>query len=167
MLKILLATAFTLATLSTTATKTLALDESNCDSFATQPEAQIFYIHHMLEVNQGLLDDYYLALGYSQSEVNQIVTSQYDLGDLDKNNNGIACEYLPGYKSFVNQETWNVFKYYFQFFKNVGLKELTVFFNTIPQFHSPTDARFYGLDGEIRVVPTNGGRNFASLKGTF
>ena len=121
----------------------------------------------MLDVNQGLLDDYYLALGYSQSEVNQIIANKYDLDNLDSNNNGIACEYLPGYQSFVNQETWNVFKYYFQFLRNVGLKELTVFFNTIPQFNSPTDARFYGLDGEIRVAPTNGGRNFASLKGTF
>lgn len=167
MKKILLTTALTLASLSISTTKAVATGGANCDNFSSQPEAQIFYINNMLNVNQGVLDDYYLALGYSQSEVNAIVRKKYDSGNLDGDNNGIACEHLPGYTSFVNKKTWRVLKYNLKFFKNVGLKELTVFFNTIPEFKSKTDARFTSEEGQIRVAPINGGKNFASLKGRF
>lgn len=166
-MKILLAVTLTLAALTTTATKAGATGGANCDNFATQPEAQVFYINNMLKVNKGVLDDYYLSLGYSPSEVNKIVTQKYDLGNLDADDNGIACEHLPGYQSFVHKKSWGSLKYNIKYFKNLGLKELTVFFNTIPQFNSQTDARFNGIDGQIRVAPTNGGKNFASLKGTF
>jgi hypothetical protein len=167
MKKILLAVTLTLATLTTIAPKVGATGSADCDDFATQPEAQIFYINNMLQVNKGILDNYYLTLGYSQSKVNEIVAKNYDSGNLDADDNGLACEHLPGYQSFVNKESWGVFKYNIQFFKNLGLKELTVFFNTTPQFNSQTDARFNGIDGQIRVAPTNGGKNYASLKGTF
>ena len=171
MKRLLLATALTLGLISITgATKTLAADFADCDDFTNQREAQLFYIDNMIKVNQGILDDYYKTLGYTSQDIKNLIRKDYDRGILDGDNDGIACEHLPGEVSFINKARWEIFIYNFKFFRNLGLKELTVFFNTKPVFNNATDARFYSntnIGDYIRVATYNNGRSLASIRSNF
>lgn len=170
MRRLLLTATLTLGLISTTATKTLAGGGANCDNFSTQQDAQIFYISNMINVNKGVLDDYYKTLGYTSQEIKEITRNRYDQGNLDADDNGIACEHLPNNTSFATKKSWEWFKYNIKFFKTLGLKEFTIFFNTKPVFKNTTDARFYSSSNGnhyVRVAPKNNGRGVASIRGIF
>ena len=113
-------------------TNDVQFDGESCVLYDTQPEAQ------------SKLIEYYNQYRQTNKEI-------------DANKNGIACEHLPGWFSFISKPLWQNIKYTLTDHLNAPSRkeynafELTILFNTLPQQLGANTFKFKSIDGIILV----------------
>lgn len=113
-------------------TNDIQFDGEFCNLYTTQPEAQRELI------------DYYSVYRQTNKKI-------------DINKNGIACEHLPGWFSFIDKSLWHRVKYNLTDNLNVlnseedHALELAIMFNTLPQRVSANRFKFKSNYGTIWV----------------
>lgn len=147
MKKLIIATLLTLASVTPVQadpylTQDVQFDGELCQLYESQPEAQRELI------------DYYREYRQTNKKI-------------DINKNGIACEHLPGWFSFISQSLWQKIKHTLTDNSNRfdhpedNALELTILFNTLPQKISANTFKFkstYGVIWVDYIFDANGDR---------